>query len=62
MLDLNKIRDEFPVLKRQINDKPIVFSDNAATSLKPNCVIKAVEYYYTQVCANVHRGINTLSE
>ena len=60
--DIEKIRNEFPILKRQMGGKPIVFADNAATSLKPMCVINAVEYYYTHVCANVHRGVNVLSE
>ncbi len=62
MFDVEEIRREFPILERQNAGRPIVFADNAATSLKPLCVIKAVEYYYTNVCANVHRGINVLAE
>jgi len=62
MFDVEKIRDEFPILKRQLGGKPIVFADNAATSLKPLCVINAVEHYYTHICANVHRGVNVLAE
>jgi cysteine desulfurase/selenocysteine lyase len=62
MLDVAEIRKEFPALSRQLGGRPIVFADNAATSLKPKCVIHAVEHYYTQVCANVHRGVNVLAE
>lgn len=62
MFDEAQLRSEFPILQRQLNGKPIVFADNAATSLKPKCVIDAVEHYYTQVCANVHRGVNLLAQ
>jgi len=62
MFDVEEMRNEFPILKRQMGGKPIVFADNAATSLKPMCVISAVEHYYTHVCANVHRGVNVIAE
>jgi cysteine desulfurase/selenocysteine lyase len=62
VFDVEEIRNEFPILKREMGGKPIVFADNAATSLKPMCVINTVEYYYTHVCANVHRGVNVLAE
>lgn len=62
MLDVEQIRNEFPVLDRRLGGRPIVFADNAATSLKPKCVIDAVEHYYTQVCANVHRGVSVLAQ
>ena len=61
-LDVEQIRSQFPVLNRRLAGKPIVFADNAATSLKPACVISAVQHYYTHVCANVHRGVNVLAE
>jgi cysteine desulfurase/selenocysteine lyase len=62
MYDINKIRKDFPILGRQVNDRPIVYLDNAATSQKPQCVIKALKDYYENYNANIHRGIHTLSE
>jgi len=62
MLDVSAIRQEFPILQRGLNGRPIVFADNAATSLKPRSVIDAVAHYYTHICANVHRGINVLAQ
>lgn len=55
------IRSEFPILHQQIHDKPLVYLDNAATSQKPLAVLDALEHYYRQDNANVHRGIHTLS-
>jgi len=60
--DVKKIRTDFPILKRIINTKPLVYFDNAATSQKPRAVIKAITNYYEQHNANVHRGVHTLSE
>jgi len=57
-----KIREDFPVLKRQVNGKNLVYFDNAATSQKPNLVIDAISTYYRQYNANVHRGIHKLAE
>jgi cysteine desulfurase/selenocysteine lyase len=62
MIDADAVRHEFPVLGRQVAGRPVVFADNAATSLRPRCVIDAVTHYYTHVSANVHRGVNVLAE
>jgi cysteine desulfurase/selenocysteine lyase len=59
---MKKIRQDFPILQRKLNDKPLIYLDNAATSQKPKSVIKAIKDYYEQHNANVHRGIHTLSE
>jgi cysteine desulfurase/selenocysteine lyase len=56
------MRSDFPILQRKIKGKPIVYLDNAATSLKPKQVIDAEKYYYENACANVHRGLHILSE
>lgn len=61
-LDIEKIRKEFPVLKRKVHGKPLVYLDNAATTQKPRSVIKAMNDYYKRFNANIHRGIHTLSE
>jgi cysteine desulfurase/selenocysteine lyase len=61
-MNVEKIRADFPVLQRKINGKPIVYLDNAATSLKPRQVIDAEKHYYENVGANVHRGLHVLSE
>ncbi|MGH9549437.1 MAG: aminotransferase class V-fold PLP-dependent enzyme, partial [Terriglobales bacterium] len=62
MLDVQKIRKDFPVLERKIDGKPLIYLDNAATSQKPVQVIDAITDYYKNYNANVHRGIHTLSE
>lgn len=62
MFDLQNIRSQFPILSQQVNGKPLVYLDNAATSQKPICVLEAWEKYYTTINANVHRGIHTLSQ
>jgi cysteine desulfurase/selenocysteine lyase len=62
MLDVQKIRADFPILQRKINGKPLVYLDNAATSQKPVQVIRALTDYYENNNANIHRGIHTLSE
>ena len=62
MFDLNKIREDFPILKRKMNGKPLIYLDNAATSQKPKQVVEALVEFYTQTNANVHRGIHALSE
>ncbi|MEP2670437.1 MAG: cysteine desulfurase [Cyclobacteriaceae bacterium] len=61
-LDIQKIREEFPVLDQQVNGKPLVYFDNAATSQKPKRVIKKLTEYYEGYNANIHRGIHTLAE
>ena len=55
-MDINKIREDFPILKRSVNGKPLVYLDNGATTLKPQPVIDAVVNYYTYLGANAHRG------
>lgn len=62
MLDLQNIRSQFPILNQQVNGKPLVYLDNAATSQKPLSVLTTLEKYYTEINANVHRGIHTLSQ
>src|ERR1700736_2490543 len=60
-LDVQRIRADFPILKRQIHGKPLVYLDNAATTQKPQTVIDALVSYYTNENANIHRGVHTLS-
>ena len=61
MLDVKKIREDFPILSRQVYGKPLVYLDNAATSQKPRSVIQTLVDYYEGYNANVHRGIHALS-
>jgi cysteine desulfurase/selenocysteine lyase len=61
-LDVQKIRLDFPILTREVNGKPLVYLDNAATSQKPRQVIQALVDYYENHNANIHRGIHVLSE
>jgi cysteine desulfurase/selenocysteine lyase len=61
-LDIEKIRTQFPVLNQQVNGKPLVYLDNAATNQKPKRVIDALSKYYEKDNANIHRGIHTLAE
>jgi cysteine desulfurase/selenocysteine lyase len=61
-INVARIRDDFPILKRQVNDKPLVYFDNAATSQKPKVVIDAIDRYYREYNANIHRGIHKLAE
>jgi cysteine desulfurase/selenocysteine lyase len=60
-LDARKIRRDFPILGRRVNGKKLVYLDNAATSQKPNSVIRAISRYYKQENANIHRGVHYLS-
>src|SRR5665213_1309794 len=60
--DVKKIREFFPVLNREVNNQLLVYLDNAATSQKPQVVIDALNYYYSNYNANIHRGIHTLAE
>jgi cysteine desulfurase/selenocysteine lyase len=61
-LDIEKIRTQFPVLHQQVNGKPLIYLDNAATNQKPKRVIDALTKYYEKDNANIHRGIHTLAE
>ncbi|OGU67403.1 MAG: cysteine sulfinate desulfinase [Ignavibacteria bacterium RBG_16_36_9] len=60
--DVNKIREDFPILKKKVHDKNLVYLDNAATTQKPNYVIDKVNEYYTTMNANIHRGVHALSQ
>ena len=62
MLDPYKIRQDFPILKRKINNHPLIYFDNAATTQKPKQVIEAIKEFYENHNANVHRAIHTLSQ
>jgi len=62
ILNIEKIRNEFPILHQQVNGKPLIYLDNAATNQKPKRVIKALTDYYEGYNANIHRGIHTLAE
>ena len=62
MLDIQKIRADFPILSQKVNGKPLVYFDNGATSQKPQVVIDAIEKYYSEYNANIHRGVHTLSQ
>lgn len=61
-IDINKIRSDFPILKREVNGKPLVYLDNGATTQKPQVVIDALVNYYTDMNANIHRGVHYLSQ
>ncbi len=60
--DVDEVRKDFPILKRMVNDKPLVYLDNAATSQKPESVIDSITNYYKFGNANIHRGLHFLSE
>ena len=62
MLDVQKIRSDFPILTQQVNGKPLVYFDNGATSQKPQVVLDAISSYYSTINANIHRGVHTLSQ
>ncbi len=62
MIQIDKIREDFPILKRTINGKPLVYFDNAATSQTPQVVIDTIVDYYSNYNANIHRGVHALSQ
>ncbi|MFC6266942.1 aminotransferase class V-fold PLP-dependent enzyme [Frigoriflavimonas asaccharolytica] len=62
MFNIEKIRSQFPILHQNINGKPLVYLDNAATSQKPISVLNSIKEYYETINSNVHRGIHTLSQ
>ncbi|KAF1305004.1 cysteine desulfurase [Enterococcus sp. JM9B] len=62
MIDAQKLRKEFPILNQKVNDEPLVYLDNAATTQKPEAVLQTLTDYYHQDNANVHRGVHTLAE
>ena len=61
-LDIEKIRKDFPILQREVNGKPLVYFDNAATSQTPQQVIDSIVRYYQNYNANIHRGVHFLSQ
>ena len=62
MIDIQKIRADFPILNQKVNGKSLVYLDNAATNQKPQVVIDAISNYYSTINANIHRGVHTLSQ
>ncbi|MCH5311094.1 MAG: cysteine desulfurase [Prevotella sp.] len=62
MYDISKVREDFPILSREVYGKPLVYLDNAATTQKPLCVLDAMRDEYLNVNANVHRGVHYLSQ
>ena len=62
MIDVQKIRKDFPILRREVNGKPLVYLDNAATSQTPQQVIDVIVDYYQNYNANIHRGVHALSQ
>jgi cysteine desulfurase / selenocysteine lyase len=61
-IDIEKIRADFPILSHKVNGKPLIYFDNGATSQKPIQVIEAINHYYRDQNANIHRGVHTLSQ
>lgn len=62
MINIDKVREDFPILSREVYGKPLVYLDNAATTQKPLCVLDAMREEYLNVNANVHRGVHYLSQ
>ena len=62
MLNIQKIRADFPILTQLVNGKPLVYFDNGATSQKPQVVLDAISNYYSTINSNIHRGVHTLSQ
>ena len=62
MIDISKIRSDFPILSRMVYGKPLVYLDNAATTQKPKCVVDKIEEMYFTLNANIHRGVHYLSQ
>ena len=60
--DVNKVRQDFPILSKKIYNKPLVYFDNAATSQTPVCVIESIKNYYEKYNSNIHRGVHSLSD
>ena len=60
--DVEKIRQDFPILSKKINNKSLIYFDNAATSQTPSCVIDCIKDYYEHYNSNIHRGVHSLSD
>ncbi len=61
-LDVARVRADFPALRQEVHGRPLVYLDNAATTQKPEAVLEAIDTFYRRDCANVHRGVHTLSQ
>lgn len=61
-LDIKKVREDFPILKRKVHGKPLVYLDTAASAQRPAAVLEAIDHFYRQHNANIHRGVHTLSQ
>ena len=61
-MNVHQVREDFPLLKLEHKGKPIIYFDNAATSLKPRQVIESLNYYYSELTANIHRGVHRMSQ
>ena len=62
MLDIQSIREDFPILSHKVYDKPLIYFDNGATTQKPRAVVEKIENGYYNVNANIHRGVHFLSQ
>src|SRR5487761_598174 len=62
MYDVNLIREDFPILRRQVHGRPLVYLDNAATTQKPRAMIDALVQFYENSNSNVHRGVHQLAD
>ena len=62
IFDVENIRNDFPILSRNVNGKPLIYFDNAATSQTPQQVIDVIVDYYSNYNSNIHRGVHTLSQ
>ncbi|MFK7049609.1 aminotransferase class V-fold PLP-dependent enzyme [Flavobacterium columnare] len=62
MFDIQKVREDFPILNQKVNGKSLIYFDNGATAQKPKVVIDAISKYYNEINANIHRGVHTLSQ
>ncbi|MFT6279690.1 MAG: cysteine desulfurase/selenocysteine lyase, partial [Flavobacteriales bacterium] len=60
--DIERIRRDFPILNQNVNDRPLIYFDNAATSQKPLAVIESLSEYYTHYNSNIHRGVHHLAQ
>ena len=60
-LDIERVREDFPILQRRVHDKPLAYLDSAATTQKPRPVLDALTRYYSESNANIHRGVYVLS-
>src|SRR5207302_7565881 len=60
--DVEKLREDFPVLKQTVHGRPLVYLDSAATAQKPTAVVEAIRRFHEVDCANIHRGVHELSQ